>query len=277
MGVALLALLIACSGAAVAAIPSADGTITACRDNRSGALRIINAEGGQTCSARETQLAWKDGINGKVADSLHADRADNATNAANAANADSATSAGDADTLDGRDSTEFLDKTGTVANSDTLDGMDSSSFAGTGNSVYEFSEFVPTCSNNREIASIPFSVNRESLVYASSDVAYSVNLSSANSATIDIQLRNGSNTTTLASGGFTRSRSANSFDTRSLSLEGVLRSGPSAYDPSSVPFVATPGDDYILRLLISTTGGCPAAENGHIDSLALSYVLLGKQ
>jgi hypothetical protein len=60
MAVALLALLIAASGAAVAAIPSEDGTITACRHNKSGALRVINAEDGQTCNSKETQLAWKD-------------------------------------------------------------------------------------------------------------------------------------------------------------------------------------------------------------------------
>jgi hypothetical protein len=62
-------------------IPSSDGTITACRNNQSGALRIIDAEAGQTCKASETQLTWKDGIHGKVADS---------------------------DKLDGLDSTNFL-------------------------------------------------------------------------------------------------------------------------------------------------------------------------
>ena len=40
LGVAFLALLIACSGAAVASIPSTDGTITACRDNKSGSLYL---------------------------------------------------------------------------------------------------------------------------------------------------------------------------------------------------------------------------------------------
>jgi hypothetical protein len=50
-------------------IPSSDGTITACRHNQSGALRIIDAEAGQTCKASETQLTWKDAIHGKVADS----------------------------------------------------------------------------------------------------------------------------------------------------------------------------------------------------------------
>jgi hypothetical protein len=74
MGVTLLALLIAASGAAVAAIPSSDGTITASRDNRSGTIRVINAGGGQTCTSRETKLSWKDGStllgkNDKAADS----------------------------------------------------------------------------------------------------------------------------------------------------------------------------------------------------------------
>jgi hypothetical protein len=78
MGVALLALLIACSGAAFATIPSDDGTITACRDNRTGVLRAIDAETNQTCRANETQLTWKNGIKGQVADALHADQADNA-------------------------------------------------------------------------------------------------------------------------------------------------------------------------------------------------------
>jgi hypothetical protein len=69
MAVALLALLIAASGAAVAAIPSSDGTITACRDTKTGALRAIDPEGGQRCTSKETRLAWKDGITGTVANS----------------------------------------------------------------------------------------------------------------------------------------------------------------------------------------------------------------
>jgi hypothetical protein len=71
MAVALLALLIAASGAAVAAgsFTADDGTITACRDNKSGVLRVINAQGGQACGAKETTITWKDGITGTVADS----------------------------------------------------------------------------------------------------------------------------------------------------------------------------------------------------------------
>jgi hypothetical protein len=68
MVVALVALLIACSGAAFAAIPSSSGTITACY-TATGSLRVIDPEAGQACRSAETQLSWKDGITGKVADS----------------------------------------------------------------------------------------------------------------------------------------------------------------------------------------------------------------
>ena len=84
-----------------AMIPSSDGTITACRNNQSGALRIIDAEAGQTCKASETQLTWKDGIHGKVADS---------------------------DKLDGQDAPAFLGANQKAADSDKLDGLDSTSF-----------------------------------------------------------------------------------------------------------------------------------------------------
>ena len=69
MGVALLALFIAASDAAIAAIPSSNGTITACDDKVNGTLRVIDAEDGETCQSTETELEWKDGINGKLANS----------------------------------------------------------------------------------------------------------------------------------------------------------------------------------------------------------------
>jgi hypothetical protein len=83
MGVALLTLLVAASGAAVAAIPGTDGTISACYDQKSGALRVIDAEGGKTCTPKETQLIWKDGStllgkNEKAADSDKLDNVDSA-------------------------------------------------------------------------------------------------------------------------------------------------------------------------------------------------------
>jgi hypothetical protein len=53
MAVALLALLVAASGAAVAAIPSAHGTISACYDGKTGLLRVIDTERGQTCTSKE--------------------------------------------------------------------------------------------------------------------------------------------------------------------------------------------------------------------------------
>src|SRR5215217_1494885 len=97
LAVALLALLIACSGAAVAAIPS-NGTISACYAKNSGALRVIDT--GQSCTAKEIQLAWKDG-------STLLGKNEKAT---------------DSDKLDNKDSTEFLAKMEKAADSDQLDG-----------------------------------------------------------------------------------------------------------------------------------------------------------
>jgi hypothetical protein len=93
MAVALLALLVAASGAAFAAggFTASDGTITACRDNKTGVLRVIDAVT-QSCGSKEMKIWWKDGINGTVS---HAEQADSATSAANA------------DTLDGKNASEF--------------------------------------------------------------------------------------------------------------------------------------------------------------------------
>jgi hypothetical protein len=58
-----LALIVAMSGVAVAAIPGSDGTISACYSNDKGALRVIDAQAGQACSSKETAIAWKTGTN----------------------------------------------------------------------------------------------------------------------------------------------------------------------------------------------------------------------
>jgi hypothetical protein len=52
MGVALIALLVAASGAAVATIPNADGSINGCYA-KDGTLKIIDTGAGQTCSSKE--------------------------------------------------------------------------------------------------------------------------------------------------------------------------------------------------------------------------------
>jgi hypothetical protein len=53
VGVAVLAV----AGVASAAVPSADGTISACV-GRKGAVRIIDAEAGQACARTEQALTW---------------------------------------------------------------------------------------------------------------------------------------------------------------------------------------------------------------------------
>lgn len=50
----------ALTGIAVAGIPAADGTITACVSS-AGAPRIIDTEAGQTCAAGERQINWSSG------------------------------------------------------------------------------------------------------------------------------------------------------------------------------------------------------------------------
>ena len=48
-------------GAAVAQIPDAAGTIKACYTRTTGALRVVDVESGQVCSAEEAPLSWNAG------------------------------------------------------------------------------------------------------------------------------------------------------------------------------------------------------------------------
>jgi hypothetical protein len=52
-----LLVAVAAAGVAYAAIPSSDGTISACKDNK-GALKVIGAEAGQTCPGSQQLLNW---------------------------------------------------------------------------------------------------------------------------------------------------------------------------------------------------------------------------
>lgn len=55
--VGLLAVL-AVAVAATAAIPDANGVIHACRNSKSGLLRVIDTDKGQTCGKGEVALSW---------------------------------------------------------------------------------------------------------------------------------------------------------------------------------------------------------------------------
>jgi hypothetical protein len=48
-------------GVATGAIPSGDGTITACYSKANGDMRVIDSEAGQTCKASENELSWNQG------------------------------------------------------------------------------------------------------------------------------------------------------------------------------------------------------------------------
>lgn len=59
IGVGLLALSIIISTSVFAAIPhSTTKMISACRDNTSGSLKVIDVQNSQTCSGSETLLEW---------------------------------------------------------------------------------------------------------------------------------------------------------------------------------------------------------------------------
>ena len=56
--VALGVALLAAGGLAYSTIPSAGNVINGCYDTATGALRVIDAEGGGACRAGETALSW---------------------------------------------------------------------------------------------------------------------------------------------------------------------------------------------------------------------------
>jgi hypothetical protein len=50
-------LLTLAAGVSYGAIPGANGTISACKDNK-GSLKVIDAEAGQTCNGSQQLLSW---------------------------------------------------------------------------------------------------------------------------------------------------------------------------------------------------------------------------
>lgn len=52
----------AATGLVMAAIPSSSGTISTCYNTKSGALKVIDAEAGKTCTAKQTALSWNVGV-----------------------------------------------------------------------------------------------------------------------------------------------------------------------------------------------------------------------
>lgn len=51
------AVLAIAAGVSYAAIPGSNGTISACKDNK-GALKVIDADAGQTCGTNQQLLTW---------------------------------------------------------------------------------------------------------------------------------------------------------------------------------------------------------------------------
>jgi hypothetical protein len=58
LGLFGLCVAVLTSGIAWAMIPSSSGVITACYTKKDGSLRVIDAEAGDACKAKETTLTW---------------------------------------------------------------------------------------------------------------------------------------------------------------------------------------------------------------------------
>jgi hypothetical protein len=183
----------------------------------------------------------------------------------------------DADTVDGEDASEFArataDGTGKASDADKLDGMDSAVFAGTGRSSYDVGTFLTPCTP-QVIRSQTISSPRPALVYAVGTAVYNPNGAGVESGWLWLELRDATNSTTLAGGGATVA-DGNGAEIP-LTVQGVLVSGNNhnAVYNSSTPFEVTPGNTYVLRLVGNSGGSCTG--NPMMHSIALTYVLIGK-
>jgi hypothetical protein len=156
-------------------------------------------------------------------------------------------------------------------NADKVDGLHAIRFVSTGNSVCTGS--ASFCSS-QQVSFIAISVTRNSLVYASAHGDVAANGNAGASVLMNMELRNGANTTTLAQTGFgSNVDSANAADIRVVEAEGVLKSGISI--PSETLFMVTPGQNYVLRLTASLNRGTCTGSSPYLWDSGLSYILLG--
>jgi hypothetical protein len=180
-----------------------------------------------------------------------------------------------ADTIDGKDSSEFLGANQKAADSDKLDGIDSAGFAGTGRSSYDVFTSLTPCTEQL-LRSQTISPSRPALVYAIGTAVYNPGTTNLLTGTLDLELRNAATNTTLAGGGTTFAN-GNGAEVP-LSVQGVLISGnnSNAVYNSSTPFEVTPGNNYVLRLVGNATNGSCAGSDQFMRTISLSYVLVGK-
>lgn len=222
--------------------------------------------------------------NGKADDAEHADQAANATNAQSANTANNANNLGGqppsayqrrvSSSCSPNSSIRIVHDNGTVtceSSADKLDNLDSTAFAGSGRSNYRVGATLTPCTE-QVLSSQTISPSRSALVYASGVAVYRPNDSNLTSGLLRVELRDATNTNTLASGG-TFVASGNGGEA-SLSVQGLLMSGTNVYN-SSTPFEVTPGNSYVLRLVGSSSNGS-CAGSPSMSYIALTHMLVGK-
>ena len=238
----------------------------------------------QEASARQNKDTTLQGnIDGETAARAAADAAlqNNIDSEASARqNADDALGQGDGATNQPSDPVDFTKVKNIPAdvvnrNADKLDAVDSTGFAGTGRSSYDVFASLTPCTE-QVLRSQTISPSRPALVYAIGTAVYNPGTTDLLTGTLDLELRNGANTTTLAGGGNTLAN-GNGAEVP-LSVQGVLIGGNSsnAVYNSSTPFEVTPGNTYVLRLVGNATNGSCGGSDQAMHNISLSYVLIGK-
>ena len=160
-------------------------------------------------------------------------------------------------------------------NADELDGLDSARLAGTGDSRYRGSDSICNPGGADFTATLPVSVRKESLLFATARAGIQANGKANASTLMSVELLDGANTRLASTGIPSQAFSAEGIDVRDLVSEGVLKSG--VLSPSEAPFVLRPGEEYVLRMTVSPNGNYCNEPQPHpiIWSSSLSYILLG--
>jgi hypothetical protein len=240
MGVALAALVLAASGGAYAAASNGSKTITACEKHKIGTLYVA-----VKCARDDKRLRW----------SVTGPRGASGRRGATGASGPKGTSG----------ATGSQGPPGDAGQQ----GPPGPTFGDT--NYGPATVFVTACAIS-EVTAQTFTVSTPSRIFASAQADYSQNSSDLTNASLQIELRDVTDTTTLASSDFIQNGDGQSGEAP-ISVSDVLYSGSNPRVAGAVAYVAQPGT-YVLRLVGTTSdGSCTGSPT--FSSVSVSYILLG--